>query len=34
MAVLILGLYFAMGTVGLLASWVFVRLIFAAVKAD
>mmetsp|Transcript_15649 Transcript_15649/g.38973 ORF Transcript_15649/g.38973 Transcript_15649/m.38973 type:complete len:700 (-) Transcript_15649:257-2356(-) len=34
MAILITGLYLAMGTVGWLASWVFVRAIFAAVKAD
>lgn len=34
MTILILGLYFAMGTVGFAASYWFVRFIFGAVKAD
>lgn len=34
MTILILGLYFAMGTVGFVASWFFVHAIFRAVKAD
>jgi len=34
MSILILGLYFAMGTVSFAASWLFVHAIFRAVKAD
>ncbi len=34
MTVLILGLYFALGTVSFAASWIFVHAIFRAVKAD
>lgn len=34
MTILILGVYFSMGTVGFAASWAFVHIIFRAVKAD
>jgi transmembrane 9 superfamily protein 2/4 len=34
MTIFLLSFYFAMGTVGWLASWLFVHAIFRAVKAD